>query len=153
MENGVLLGDSLPVIHQNSPKYVIGRRRMQQIERNERMPYEALVHLMIPFSPWTLRLQFKGLNLSKSGTFASMRIQELGPELKLADLNKILNFTDSYLLQLDSPFEHLDASILQAKIARKNYDSTRLEIAFEFQESNDELVSLTHELKQQLQAN
>ena len=102
---------------------------------------------MSPFSPWALRLQFQGVNLSNTGAFASTGLQELGANLNLKDLNTILNDSDTYLLQLDNSFDHLDSPMIKAKIARKNFDSTRLEIAFEFQEQNEEIMSLAHELK------
>ncbi len=120
----------------------------RQRDRDQRYPYETSVQLLIPFDPWFLRLCLRGHNISTSGLLTAMNPLALGPGVSLEDLSLLLNEGDPYQIQLTSPFDHIESSIVDVRLRRRQTQSNVMMLAFSFEEQNEPLYSLIHELKQ-----
>jgi hypothetical protein len=86
--------------------------------------------------------------MSTSGVLTAMNPQNLGPGITLDDLSAILNEGDPYQVQLTSDFDHIESPMLNVRLRRKKFQSNSLKMAFSFEDQNEQLYGLIHELKQ-----
>lgn len=113
--------------------------------REKRYPYTGTIHLNIQFGVWGLKLELQGLNLSRTGLLAHISPQLLAHEISFEDLYALLSEGDRYNLQIESPFENIDSPVLNAVLTRKITFDGHLQLAFEFEQDTNELISLVHE--------
>lgn len=116
--------------------------------RASRYSVDLRVAIKVPFETWQLMWVVRSVNLSNTGILCALDAADpKGVQLAL-DLNTILDAEPEVIIQIDSHLEELNSAVVRAHLVRKTKRSWGLEIAFQFDEENEDLAFLVGSIEQ-----
>jgi hypothetical protein len=115
--------------------------------RAERLTADLRVAVVIPFESWQLMWSIRSLNISNTGILCAADVSDPQSAQMATDLHTLLEAEPDVHLQIDAAADELFAVSIPARLTRKTKKPWGLELAFHFNEENEDLLNLVASLE------
>jgi hypothetical protein len=114
--------------------------------RAQRYTADLKVTVTLPFESWQLMWTLRSLNISNTGILCALDVINEASAQRATDLITLLDAQPEVQIQIETPSDDIFAPILNATVVRKLKRPWGLEVALNFNEESDDLLSLISSL-------